>query len=295
MRGRLLSLVSLMLISYLAFAQSSGTVMGTILEEGTNNPIPFVNVAVMNGDRIVTGGVTDFNGRYKIAPVPPGTYDIKISCVNYNTKILQKVIISPDKITYVDEKLSIKTEIIETVTVTDFRDKPIDKGNVSSSTTMTKDQIDKLPTRDAIGVAQTAAGVYKKDDGSTDVNIRGQRESGTVVYVDGVRSIGSTNLPKSALDQVTVVTGGTPAEYGEAVGGVINITTRSGSTELSGGLELVTSQFLDPYGYNLLGFSIQGPLFRSKKDTNRSIFNFFLAGELSYEKILDLLLKVYTK
>ena len=284
MRGRLLSLVSLMLISYLAFAQSSGTVMGTILEEGTNNPIPFVNVAVMNGDRIVTGGVTDFNGRYKIAPVPPGTYDIKISCVNYNTKILQKVIISPDKITYVDEKLSIKTEIIETVTVTDFRDKPIDKGNVSSSTTMTKDQIDKLPTRDAIGVAQTAAGVYKKDDGSTDVNIRGQRESGTVVYVDGVRSIGSTNLPKSALDQVTVVTGGTPAEYGEAVGGVINITTRSGSTELSGGLELVTSQFLDPYGYNLLGFSIQGPLFRSKKDTNRSIFNFFLAGELSYEK-----------
>ena len=209
MRGRLLSLVSLMLISYLAFAQSSGTVMGTILEEGTNNPIPFVNVAIMNGDRIVTGGVTDFNGRYKIAPVPPGTYDIKISCVNYNTKILQKVIISPDKITYVDEKLSIKTEIIETVTVTDFRDKPIDKGNVSSSTTMTKDQIDKLPTRDAIGVAQTAAGVYKKDDGSTDVNIRGQRESGTVVYVDGVRSIGSTNLPKSALDQVTVVTGGT--------------------------------------------------------------------------------------
>ena len=41
------------------------------------------------------------------------------------------------------------------------------------------------------------------------------RGDATVIYIDGVRTIGSTNLPKSALDQVTVVTGGTPAEYGK--------------------------------------------------------------------------------
>lgn len=49
-----------------------------------------------------------------------------------------------------------------------------------------------------------------------------------MIYIDGIRTIGTTNLPKSALDQVTVITGGIPAEYGEATGGVINITTKSG-------------------------------------------------------------------
>ncbi|HHW58611.1 MAG: TonB-dependent receptor [Bacteroidales bacterium] len=284
MRARLLSLVFLMLISFLALAQSSGTIMGTITEEGTNKPVPFAHVAIMSGERIVTGGVTDIDGRYKIAPVPPGTYNIRISAVSYNTKVIEGVVISPDKITYINEKISLKTEVLDVVEVVGFRDKPIDKGNVSTATTMTATEISKLPTRDAIGVAQTAAGVFKQDDGSTDVNIRGQRESGTVIYIDGIRTIGTTNLPKSALDQVTVITGGTPAEYGEATGGVINITTKSGSTKLSGGIELVTSQFLDPYGYNLLGFSLEGPLFKSKKDPKRSIFNFFLAGELSYEK-----------
>ncbi len=86
---------------------------------------------------------------------------------------------------------------------------------------------------------------------------------------------------------VSVITGGTPAQYGEATGGIINITTKGASRIFEGGAELVTSQFLDAYGYNLFGFNLQGPLIRGKKDsTNKStsLLGFFLAGEVLYEK-----------
>jgi outer membrane receptor protein involved in Fe transport len=62
----------------------------------------------------------------------------------------------------------------------------------------------------------------------------------------------ANRLPQSGVEQVTTIVGGTPAQYGDATGGIISITTRGPSKRIfSGGLEVVTSEVLDPYGYNL--------------------------------------------
>ena len=39
----------------------------------------------------------------------------------------------------------------------------------------------------------------------------------------------SNNLPKSAIEEVQVITGGLPASYGDATGGIVSITTRGPS------------------------------------------------------------------
>jgi outer membrane receptor protein involved in Fe transport len=102
-----------------------------------------------------------------------------------------------------------------------------------------------------------------------------------------MRVTGSNSLPQSAIEQVEVILGGTPAAYGDATGGIINVTTKGPSKDFSGGIDLQTSQYLDAFGYNRLGLNFTGPLI-SKKDTVRGyktpIMGFFVAGDLIYQK-----------
>ena len=89
--------------------------------------------------------------------------------------------------------------------------------------------------------------------------------------------------PKSAIEEVAVITGGLPANYGDATGGIISITTRGASSFFFGGIEAVSSGFkvgdnvygLDNYGYNLVEGILSGPLLMKKDSTgekNRANF-----------------------
>jgi hypothetical protein len=72
-------------------------------------------------------------------------------------------------------------------------------------------------------------------------------------------------IPQSEIDQLEVITGGVEARYGDVTGGIISISTRGPAKKLGGGIEVETSQFLDPFGYNLGSANLSGPLI-SRKD-----------------------------
>ena len=84
-----------------------------------------------------------------------------------------------------------------------------------------------------------------------------------------------------------VILGGTPAAYGDATGGIISVTTRGPSRDFQAGIDLQTSQYLDPFGYNRVGLNVTGPLI-SKKDTvnhtKTPIMGYFLAGDFTYNQ-----------
>ena len=103
---------------------------------------------------------------------------------------------------------------------------------------------------------------------------------------------GSSALPKSAMEEISVITGGIPANIGDATGGVINVSLRSASAEYTGGVELITSGFpsgetakgLDRFGYNLIEGSVSGPLLMKKNDKGekeRSLLGFFVSGNVT--------------
>ncbi len=279
---KLLSVLGLILfVSVSAFAQ--GTLKGKLVDKETKEPIPFANIVIESGGKQFGGTTTDFDGNYTIKPIPPGTYDVKATYVGYKPLMITGVIVNADKITFLDIDMESTAVTLTTFEVVDYKVPLIEKDGGSSGGTMTSEEIEKMPGRDATSVATTVGGVFSADGEMG--SIRGGRTDGTVMYIDGVRVRGSSSLPKAALEQVTVITGGLPASYGDATGGVVNITTKGASREFGAGVELVTSQYLDAYGYNLLGFNIMGPLIRGRDSTrSTSLLGFFLAGELSYQK-----------
>ncbi len=279
MLKKLLFLLCIVLTSWsLALAQQ-GRLKGVIKDKDTGEPIPFANVVLENGGTQVGGASTDFDGNYDINPIPPGTYDLRATFVGYNTFLMKGVVISGNKITFQDIPMSMQSEVLDAVEIVDYKVPLISKDQTSAGATITAEEIAKMPNRSAEAVAATVGGVFSAD-GEVG-NMRGARSEGTVYYIDGVRVIGQSSVPQSAIDQVEVMLSGTPAMYGDVTGGIINMTTKGPSRTFGAGAEI--EQSIDGYGHTRVGFNIQGPLIKGKK-SETALLGFFLSGEFNRNK-----------
>ena len=277
-KNLLMTLAIVLATCTMTMAQAQGRLKGKITDD-TGEPVPFANVIVEKGGTQVGGASSDFDGNYDINPIPPGTYDLKASCIGLNPFVLRGLVIPANKITFYDIKMVSGAINLNEVTVVDYEIPLISKDNTTQGASITSEEIAKLPVRSAEGVAASVGGVFSSDGevGS----IRGSRE-GAVYYIDGVKVIGSSSVPQGAIDQVDVILGGTPAMYGDAMGGIINMTTKGPSRTWGGGLEAEYS--VDGYGHGRLGGSLQGPLIKSKKNDQEALLGFFLAFDINRNK-----------
>jgi len=279
MLKKLLFTLCIVLASWsLALAQQ-GRLKGVIKDKDTGEPIPFANVVLENGGTQVGGASSDFDGNYDINPIPPGTYDLKATFVGYNTQIKKGVVIPANQIIFEDILLSMQSEVLDVVEIVDYKVPLISKDQTSMGATITAEEIAKMPNRSAEAVAATVGGVFSAD-GEVG-NMRGARSEGTVYYIDGVRVIGQSSVPQSAIDQVEVMLSGTPAMYGDVTGGIINMTTKGPSRTFGAGIEV--EQSVDGYGHTRVGFNVQGPLIKGKK-AETALLGFFLSGEFTRNK-----------
>jgi Carboxypeptidase regulatory-like domain/TonB dependent receptor/TonB-dependent Receptor Plug Domain len=265
------------------FAQSdAGKIKGTVKDE-TGEPVEFATVVIISNGIIKGGATTDENGEYSIAPVEPGTYEVRASFAGNNI-VASGIAVGANKTVLVPLAIETGVELKE-VTITETI--PID--NTTTGGSLSGADVQNIGIRNINSLAAIVPGVYQSDDGDG-INMRGGRASSTVYFVDGVKVRGTLNLPQKSIGQLSVITGGTPAEYGDVIGGIISVTTSSPSYDLTGGLELLTSQFLDPYGYNLVGVNLSGPIITKYIDSinyNKPILGFFIAGEGQLEKDQD--------
>lgn len=271
----------------------AGTLQGTIKDKSSGEALPFVSIVLENRGTRVAAGQSDFDGNYKISPIEPGTYDVTVSMVGYQPQKITGVIINSNKITFQDFHITSGVEL-ENVEVIRYKVPLIDKDGGATGATVTRDQIAKMPTRSATGIATTVAGASTAGTGGG-VSIRGARSDNTYYYIDGVKvpAGAGIGLPKSAIEEVQVITGGVPASYGDVTGGLINITTRGPSRKFFGGVEYLTSGYktgpditditgLDKYAFNQLEASLSGPLFFRKDslgNKDRPLLGFFFSGQ----------------
>lgn len=270
----------------------SGSLQGTITDAETGEALPFANVVIENKGNQIAAGSADFDGKYSLRPIPPGTYDLLISYVGYTTQKIAGVIISSDQLKRQDVKLQPGIQIGE-VQVISYKEPLVEIDKGATGTKVGAEEIKSMAVRSAADVAKTVGGVYSKDDGSDGLNIRGSRSSSSDTYIDGVKVIGSTSLPKDAIGEVSVITGGVPAQYGDVTGGLTIITTKEAIKQTFGSVEYLTSGFktgentvtgLDNYGYNLVGLSLGGPLFPKKDESGKVVsapVGYLLSAELS--------------
>jgi outer membrane receptor for ferrienterochelin and colicin len=262
------------------FSQTA-TLQGTITDQKTNEPIPFANIVIERGGSQVGGATSDFDGKYSIRPIEPGRYDVKATYVGYRPLLIQNVVVSANQIRFLDVKMEPTAIALDEFEVREYAIPLIDKDQTSSGATVTAEEIAKMPNRSANAIAVSVGGVFSADGERG--SVRGQRAEGTIMYIDGIRVRGSSSLPEAAIEQVSVILGGVPAQYGDAVGGIINVTTRGPSRTFGAGAELETSKFLDAYGYNRASLNMQGPLLRGK-DKTTSLLGYFVAGEFIFRE-----------
>jgi outer membrane receptor protein involved in Fe transport len=291
MLRKILFVLAAAIFSSGVFAQS-GTLQGKVLDAGNGEAIAFANVSVESNGQVITGGMTDFDGKFVIKPIPAGVYDVKASYVGYHPLQYKGLKIMAGKITFQDFKISSSVQQLGEIEVKDYKVPLISKDQTSTGGAVTSEEISKMPGRSAEAVATTVGGVYSErgEVGS----IRGSRSEATVYYIDGVKVSGgaSKSMPKSATSQVEVITGGVPAKYGDVTGGIISVTTKEPSREIYGAVELVTSHFLDAYDFNLAEVMVTGPLFSKKtvdkydstKVKKNVIAGFFVSASVNYEK-----------
>ena len=278
----------------MAHAQvGTGSLKGKITDRNTGEPLPFVNVVVDNRGTQVAGGATDFDGEYLIRPIEPGTYDVIVSYVGYQPQRQTGVVISSNKMQFLNIQLSPGVELTE-FEVIQYSVPLIDRDGGASGATVTREDIARMPGRSAASIATTVGGTSDAGTGGG-ISIRGARAENTYYYIDGVKvpAGAGTGLPKSAIEEVQVITGGVPANYGDVTGGLVNITTRGPSRQFFGGVEYLTSGFkvgdditdivgLDKYAFNQVEASLSGPLlFRKDSLGNKTtpLLGFFFSGQ----------------
>lgn len=289
MRKLYFALVVLIAASVAAFAQNqSGTIKGVVSDKDskTKEPIPFANVIVEQGGAQLLGTSTDFDGIYTLKPLNPGKYTVKVSYVGYQPIQINDVLVTANTITFLDVALTGSVEL-KAVEVVSYKVPVFEKDNTTQGGTVTSEDVKTMAIRDVGGIASTTAGVYQQDNGGS-LNVRGSRSDATTYYVNGVKVIGSSALPKGSIEQLSVITGGVPAQYGDVTGGIISVTTKGPSKDFAGGFEANTSRLFNRYNNDILGFNLTGPLLMSGDSTNkRPIVGFFIAGEAEYKKDQD--------
>jgi len=265
-----------------AFSQTS--LQGKITQVADGEVVLFANVALYKNDVLITVVESDFDGNFSFSDIDPGTYDVESSFLGLQTTRVSGVVAKAGKVNIVDVVMKEEGVLVDVIEIVEYKVPLVEFDNTTQGKSLTSENIQALPTKNIGALAATSAGVSLDQNG--DISVRGSRTGSTYYYIDGIRvsSASAGNLvPQAQIEQLQVITGGMEARYGDVVGGIISITTKGPSSKYSGGIELETSQYLDPYGYNLVNANLSGPILKNKKD--ESVLGFRVFGQ--YRNVED--------
>lgn len=262
-----------------------GELKGVVTESATGEPAPQLEVRLMSGSEIIERAITDFNGYYSIAPVQPGSYDVLfVGGTFYGDRKISGVSVVGNRATTLNQEMESSSISLGTIDI-DYEAPLIQEDQTENVTRITNETFIRTPNRSTAAVSSLASGVAVQD-GQAPI-FRGTRPDANLVLVDGVKLRGSGAIPQGAVETIEVITGGTPAVYGDVLGGVTNITTRIPQPYYFGGVELLSSSpffFDDPSHYNLAALTLGGPIWtRGEGDSKQTVIGFLLASEVQYQ------------
>ncbi len=214
--------VSVLVFSAQTNAQS-GKITG-VVADNDGEPMVGVNVVV---EGTLRGASTDVDGRYFILNIEPGTYGLRASFVGFRTVTQSDVIVNINRTTTVDFALAIaETEGEEILVVAERPD--VDPDQTATLEIVRPEEVEQIAgVTDLSHVLGLQAEV-------NDGHFRGGRSNEENYVLAGMGIVNPLNSSRSftpmlsAVDEVEVITSGFSAEYGNALSGVINISTREG-------------------------------------------------------------------
>ncbi|HEX6851707.1 MAG TPA: TonB-dependent receptor [Candidatus Polarisedimenticolaceae bacterium] len=243
---RLLLFVAALLAALPAAAQTTGQIVGIVRVKGG---APLEGVAIratgpaLQGER---SAITGADGRYFLPVLPPGSYALEVSGPGYVGVRLEEVEVLLGRTTVADAVLSAGT-LSESVTVI-VEPSLVDATGADTGVVVSRQVLDRLPlvTRDYRELAKLVPSVTGTDVNMTtgrgpgSPSFRGEGQYGDNYLVDGLTGRDPTEytpgtpIPIGAIEEVQLVADGFAPEYGQVLGGLMNVITRSGSNDFEG-------------------------------------------------------------
>ncbi|MFN6114550.1 MAG: TonB-dependent receptor [Flavobacteriales bacterium] len=256
------SLIRLLALMLPALAFGQGQVTGTVTDSRTRAPLPFVNV-LLEGTTV--GATTGEDGRFVITDVKPGLYNVIVSSVGYQRRVVPEVMVGTAKPVDLDIQLEPSATELKEVEITRqpfvrTQESPLSVRTIGSA------EIMRNPggNRDISKVIRALPGVASTASFRNDIIIRGGAPNENRFYLDGIEvptinhfsTQGSSGGPVGMINvnfirEVDVITGAFPAARGNTLSSVFEFKQPEGNTEKP------TYTFM--LGSSDIGFTFDGP------------------------------------
>ncbi len=240
--------IALLLCAGIASAQSNGVITGVVTDASSGKPV--VGVVIVATSPAMPGeqtAVTDAEGKFTIANLPPGNYRLAAQLGGYKPADRADLVVKAD--TTLRANLAVIPEAVqmEEVVVTGSRVRRMDLTAAAPVMVVNREQLVESGKASIGDFLQTLpqqlnginANVNNGGDGAWRLDLRGLGANRTLVLLNGRRLVpGGTGadstvdlnaIPFAAVDRVEVLADGASAVYGsDAIAGVVNVITKKG-------------------------------------------------------------------
>ncbi len=227
-------------------AQVSTFDLSGVIKDQQGGVLPGASVTMRNeASGFTRTVVSDTSGRYYFASLPPqGTWKLTAELAGFTTYTRQRLEFNAGSKPIVNITLTVG-QVQESVTV--VQEAPlIDTAQATLSSAVSKDQIAQLPLngRDYFDLALLGSGVTDVGTdgiaGKKSQVINGAYSRYTSYTLDGFNNtrdqhgVERTDIPIDAMSEFRVLTNQFSAEYGETVGGIVTVISKSGTNTVHG-------------------------------------------------------------
>jgi hypothetical protein len=284
--------IFLLLTAGILLAQKTTGQIEGVVHDPDMAPLPGVAVTVTGPT--TRSMVTGSRGEFRFPALPPGTYSVSARLAGFKTETETGIVLALEGNRKVDFTMQVG-QLEEEITVVGVS--PIvDLTSSRLSTNVSRDFFDALPKgRSYQDMIQLAPSVISDPWGA---GMSGSTGAENQYIIDGVNTtdvedgLAGTNLTYEFIEEVQVKTGGYEPEFGGALGGVVNIITKSGSNQFHGGLVfnyqsqafygtpkigIFGAGAIGKFNYYDFGLNFSGPLIKDK-------LWFFVGGTPSFRK-----------
>jgi hypothetical protein len=232
----------------MALAQQTGRVRGQVSDLLTESAIENATVSIV-GQNLNTQ--TNANGEFSFEDVSVGRIELLISSVGFNNTNIKELLLATNKELVVNVFMETATNELNEVTVTAAT--PNLSGAQTSLHAITVEQVMRFPATffDPARLAFSYPGVANTNDQANGMSIRGNNPRGLQWRLEGIEIVNPNHLSNAGTfsDQATANAGGTnmvsaqmmgnmnfltgafPAEYGNALSGVMDMRLRKGNNK----------------------------------------------------------------